>query len=85
MQDNKKDKTVVKRYAKMHLYLTLQLLAPKLLSKSCRLGLPNYVELISKCGPQRGSTDHITLHRLNQVQTKPHTKPTNLERIPDRL
>jgi hypothetical protein len=36
----------------MHLYLTLQLLAPKLLSLIYRLRLPNYVELISKYDPQ---------------------------------
>jgi hypothetical protein len=50
----------------MHLYLTIQLLAPKLLHKSCRLKLPNYVELISKYDPQRGSIDHMTPHRLDQ-------------------
>jgi hypothetical protein len=31
MQGNNKDKPVVKWYAEIHLYLTLQLLAPKLL------------------------------------------------------
>jgi hypothetical protein len=50
----------------MHLYLTAQLLAPKLLRLSCRLRLPIYVELISKYNPQRGSIDHMTPHRLDQ-------------------
>jgi hypothetical protein len=31
MQGNNKDKTVIKGKAEMHLYMTLQLLAPKLL------------------------------------------------------
>jgi hypothetical protein len=30
MQGNNKDKTVIKEQAKMHLYMTLQLLAPKI-------------------------------------------------------
>jgi hypothetical protein len=29
MQGNNKDTTVIKGYAEMHLYMTLQLLAPK--------------------------------------------------------
>jgi hypothetical protein len=32
-----------------------------------------------------GSIDHTIPHRLNQNQTKPHPKPTNLERISDHL
>jgi hypothetical protein len=51
----------------MHLYMTLQLLAPKLLHESCRLRLPNYVELMSKYDPQRGSIDHTVPHRLDQI------------------
>jgi hypothetical protein len=49
----------------MHLYMTLQLLAPKLLRESCRLRLPNYVELISKYDLQKGFIDHTAPHRLD--------------------
>jgi hypothetical protein len=61
----------------MNLYLTLQLLALKLLSKSCRLRLPNYVELFSKYDPQRGSIDHMTPHRLDPDHSN-HTTPYHL-------
>jgi hypothetical protein len=50
----------------VQIYLTLQLLSPKLLSKSCKLRLPNCIELILKCDPQRASIDHTTPHRLDQ-------------------
>jgi hypothetical protein len=50
----------------MHLYMTLQLLAPKLLRQSCRLRLPKYVEVTSEYDLQRGSIDHIVSHRLDQ-------------------
>jgi hypothetical protein len=74
MQGNNKDKTV-----EMHLYLTPHLLAPKLLSKSCMLRLPNYVELVSKYNPQRGSIDHMTPHRLDQNHSN-HPTPYHLVR-----
>jgi hypothetical protein len=68
------------------LYLTLQLLAPKLLCESCRLRLPNYVELTSKCDPQRSSIDHTAPHRLDQNHPIPiQTIPFSQKRIPDRL
>jgi hypothetical protein len=70
----------------MHLYMTLQLLAPKLLCYSCRLRLPNYVELIPKYDPQRGFIDHTVLHRLDQNHPFPiQTIPSSQKRIPDRL
>jgi hypothetical protein len=54
--------------------MTIQLLALKLLRYSCRLRLPNYVELISKYDPQRGSIDHTVPHRLDQNHAIPiHT------------
>jgi hypothetical protein len=56
----------------MHLYMTLQLLAPKLLRYSCRLRLPKYVELTSKYDPQRGSIDHTAPHRLFQNHPIPN-------------
>jgi hypothetical protein len=61
----------------MHLYLTLQLLAPKLLSKNYRLRLPNYVELVSKYDPEMGSIDHTTPHRLDQNHSN-HPTPYHL-------
>jgi hypothetical protein len=68
----------------MHLYMALQLLAPKLLRQSCRLRLPNYVELISKYDPQRGSIDHTVSHRLDQNRPI-QTIPSSQKRISDRL
>jgi hypothetical protein len=65
----------------MHLYMTLQLLAPELLRWSCRLRLPNYIELILKYDPQRGSIDYTAPHRLDQNQTIPSSQ----KRISDRL
>jgi hypothetical protein len=84
MQGNNKDKIVINGKKKLHLYLTLQLLAPKLLRYSGRLRLPNYVELISKYDPQRGSIDHTAPHRLDPnhpIQTIPSSQKT----IPNRL
>jgi hypothetical protein len=48
------------------------------------LRLPNYVELISKYDPQRGSIDHTTPHRLDQNHTN-HPTPSSQKRIPGRL
>jgi hypothetical protein len=56
----------------MHLYMTLQLLAPKLLRYSCRLRLSNYVELTSMYDPQRDSIDHTAPHRLDQNHLIPN-------------
>jgi hypothetical protein len=39
--------------------------------------LPNYVELISKYDPQRGSIDHMTPHRLDQNYSN-HPTPYHL-------
>jgi hypothetical protein len=50
------------------------------------LRLPNYVELISKYDPQRGSIDHSVDHRLDQNHHIPiQTIPTSQKRITDRL
>jgi hypothetical protein len=49
----------------MYIYMTLPLLAPKLLHYSCRLRLPNYIELTTKYDPQRSSIDHTAPHRCN--------------------
>jgi hypothetical protein len=68
----------------MHLYSTLQLLAPKFLRYGCRLRLPNYIKLISKYDPQRGYIDHTTPHRLDQNHPI-QTIPSSQKRIPDRL
>jgi hypothetical protein len=70
----------------MHLYFTLQLLAPKFLRLGCRLRLSNYVQLISKYDPQRGSIDHTTPNMLDQNHPIPmQTIPSSQKRIPDRL
>jgi hypothetical protein len=62
----------------MHLYMTLQLLAPNYYVK--------VVGLISKYDPQRGSMDHTVPHRLDQNHPIPiHTIPSSQRRIPVRL
>jgi hypothetical protein len=62
----------------MHLNLTLDSLCYHLYY-SCRQRLSNYVELITKYDPQRGSIDHMTPHKLDQnhsilIQTIPSSQ-----------
>jgi hypothetical protein len=68
------------------LKLDSQIISTYLLYCSCRLRLPNYVELISMYDPQRGSIDHTTPHRLDQNHFIPiKTIPSSQKRIPDSL
>jgi hypothetical protein len=66
--------------------LDTQFISTYLLSYSCRVKLPNYVELISKYDAQRGSIDHTAPHRLDQNYLIPiHTIPSSQRRISDHL
>jgi hypothetical protein len=69
----------------MHLHLDSQVISTYLLSKNCRLRLPNEVELITTKYDKK--KEHYGSHDSTQATQKtiPFPKPSNIERTLDLL